>query len=50
MCNENNSTNRNLEYISAKELQNKNLPPTIYYVDKILPQGLNLICSVPKMR
>lgn len=50
LCNENNSANKNLEYISAKELQNKDLPPTIYYVDKILPQGLNLICSVPKMR
>lgn len=47
---ENNNNNiSDLEYITAKELQEKELPPTIYYVDDILPQGLNLICSVPKM-
>lgn len=40
---------QDLEYISAIELQNKDLPPTVYYVDKLLPQGLNLICSVPKL-
>lgn len=38
-----------LEFITARELQDKELPPTIYYVDSIIPQGLNLICSVPKM-
>lgn len=38
-----------LEFITAKELQNKELPPTIYYVDGIIPQGLNIICSKPKM-
>lgn len=38
-----------LEYITAKELQEKELAPTIYYVDNLIPQGLNLICSVPKM-
>lgn len=43
------NTTKDLEYISARDLQNKELAPTIYYVDKILPQGLNLICSVPKM-
>ena len=40
---------QDLEYISAIELQTKDLPPVVYYVDKILPQGLNLICSVPKL-
>ncbi len=38
-----------LEYISARELQEKDIPPIIYYVDELLPQGLNLICSVPKL-
>lgn len=38
-----------LEFITAKELQEKELAPTIYYVDNFIPQGLNLICSVPKM-
>jgi len=48
-ANNSNEDISDLQYISAKELQTKDLPPTIYYVDKILPQGLNLICSVPKM-
>ena len=49
LVNNRNESITNLEYISANDLQDKELPPTIYYVDKILPQGLNLICSVPKL-
>ena len=49
MASEEDNQVQDLEYISAIELQNKDLPPTVYYVDKILPQGLNLICSVPKL-
>ena len=48
LCNIENPIN-NIKYISAKELQNKNLPPIEYYVKGLLPQGLIIICSVPKL-
>lgn len=38
-----------LEYITARELQKKELKPITYYVEDILPQGLTLICSAPKI-
>ena len=49
MVSKEDTTIKDLEYISAIDLQSKELPPTIYYVNNILPQGLNLICSVPKL-
>lgn len=36
-------------YSTAKDLKNKELIPIVFYVDKIIPQGLNLLCSVPKI-
>lgn len=45
----NNNKIRKLDYSSIKELQDKNLPDIVFYVDKLLPQGLNIICSVPKI-
>lgn len=48
LCNINDSIN-DIKYISAKELQNKKIPPIEYYINNLLPQGLNLICSVPKL-
>ncbi len=39
----------NLVYSSAKDLQEKDLPPVQFYVENLIPQGLNIICSVPKM-
>lgn len=44
-----NKTINELEYITARDLQNKELAPITYYVQDILPQGLTLICSTPKM-
>lgn len=38
-----------IKYSSVKELQEKNLPPITFYVENLLPQGLNLICSLPKI-
>lgn len=37
-----------LDIISAKELQNKRLPPPRYVVVDMLPQGLSLLASPPK--
>lgn len=34
---------------SAKDLQNKDLPPIEYYVKGLIPQGENLLCSAPKI-
>ena len=45
----NNNTINELEYITARDLQNKELAPITYYVQDILPQGLTLICSAPKI-
>ena len=39
-----------LQTISAIELHNKELEPTKFIVDNMLPQGLNLIASPPKYR
>ena len=39
-----------LQTISALELHNKELEPTKFIVDNMLPQGLNLIASPPKYR
>lgn len=36
-------------YSSFEELQNRNLPPIIFFVDKLIPQGLTLLCSLPKI-
>lgn len=38
-----------IEYYTAEELQNMDLPPVKFYVDGLIPQGLTLICSVPKL-
>lgn len=40
---------REISYSSFEELQNRQLPPIIYYVDSLIPQGLTLICSLPKI-
>lgn len=34
---------------SIKELQAKKLPPLIYYVKGLIPQGENILCSSPKI-
>ena len=44
-----NNTINELEYITAMELQKKELKPITYYVEDILPQGLTILCSAPKM-
>ena len=31
------------------ELQKRNLPPIIFYIDGFIPQGLTILCSSPKM-
>lgn len=38
-----------IEYYTAEELQKMDLPPVKFYVDGLIPQGLTLICSVPKL-
>ena len=38
-----------IKYSSAKELQEKDLPPIVFFLDSLLPQGLNLISSLPKI-
>ena len=45
----NNKAINELEYITAIDLQKKELSPITYYVQDILPQGLTLVCSTPKM-
>jgi len=50
LCNiEKISSSSELEYFTAEELQNMDLPPVKFYVDGLIPQGLTLICSVPKL-
>lgn len=44
------NNNKPLQTISAIELHNKELEPTKFIVDNMLPQGLNLIASPPKYR
>lgn len=39
----------NIQYATAKSLQDKDLPPITFYVDSLIPQGLTLICSLPKI-
>lgn len=39
----------NIQYATAKSLQDKDLPPITFYVDGLIPQGLTLICSLPKI-
>lgn len=38
-----------IKYATAKSLQDKDLPPITFYVDSLIPQGLTLICSLPKI-
>lgn len=38
-----------VQYITANDLQNMDLPPVAFYVKDLIPQGLTLICSVPKL-
>lgn len=38
-----------VEYFTAEELQNMDLPPVKFFVEGLIPQGLTLICSVPKL-
>lgn len=51
LCNNNKleDIKKDFKMISAKELQELELPEVTYYVENLLPQGLNLICSVPKL-
>lgn len=44
----NNDVINELEYSNTRELQEKNLPPIVFFVETLLPQGLNLLCSPPK--
>lgn len=39
----------NFEYISATDLSSRELPAVNFYVSEVIPQGLTLICSVPKL-
>lgn len=39
----------NIQYATAKSLQDKDLPPITFFVDNLIPQGLTLICSLPKI-
>lgn len=43
------SEKKSIVFSSFEELRCKNLPPITYYVDKLIPQGLTLICSLPKI-
>ena len=43
------SEKKSIVFSSFEELRCKNLPPSTYYVDKLIPQGLTLICSLPKI-
>ena len=38
-----------INYSSVKDLKEKNLPPITFFVDNLIPQGLTLICSLPKI-
>ena len=38
-----------IQYATAKSLQDKDLPPITFYVNSLIPQGLTLICSLPKI-
>lgn len=50
LCNVNDDREINqYEYFSAEELQNMNLLPITFFVKDLIPQGLTLICSVPKL-
>lgn len=50
LCNiDRDSCIKKVDYITASELQNMDLPDVKFYVEHIIPQGLNLICSVPKL-
>lgn len=40
---------KELVTFTARELQLKELPPIIYYVENLLSQGLSIICSAPKI-
>lgn len=40
---------KGIKYSNMNELQNKNLPPIIFYIDNFIPQGLTILCSLPKM-
>lgn len=40
---------KNFEYISATDLSLRELPAVNFYVSEVIPQGLTLICSVPKL-
>lgn len=40
---------KGIKYSNMNELQNKNLPPIVFYIDGFIPQGLTILCSSPKM-
>ena len=40
---------KSIVYSSFEELERRNLPPVIFYVDKMIPQGLTIISSLPKI-
>jgi len=40
---------KGIKYSNMNELQQRNLPPIIFYIDGFIPQGLTILCSSPKM-
>ena len=40
---------KGIKYSNMNELQQKKLPPIIFYIDGFIPQGLTILCSSPKM-
>lgn len=38
-----------LETVSAAELQRMDIPPLQWVVERILPQGLTILCGAPKV-
>lgn len=40
---------KELSYSSFNELLDEDIPPITFYVDGLIPQGTNILCSVPKL-
>lgn len=45
----NTNSKKELKYSNLYDLQEKELPPIIYYVENLISQGLTLICGSPKV-
>lgn len=43
------SISNEVEWFTAEQLQKMELPQVIFYVSNIIPQGLTLVCSAPKL-